>query len=165
MSEGREKSVSFQVEHNSRDRHQSIVGKYGSGATQYGSVASAYRRRSVVNSIPAAPEGTLVMKDRHFSSVAEKNEDFTDMSTEAEDQATKTSEMGFFKGLKTYPTAAAWSVLLASTIIMEGYDTSLIGSFFAYNEFAKKYGGKFVDGKYQVPAPWQTGLQNGQFLT
>jgi SP family general alpha glucoside:H+ symporter-like MFS transporter len=45
---------------------------------------------------------------------------------------------------------------------MEGYDTSLIGSLFAYPTFAKNYGGKFIDGKYQIPAPWQTGLQNGK---
>lgn len=148
-------------------RHASIIDRYGDGAQRYGSVASAYgaRRRSVVNaSLSAPPPGTLVQRDRNFSSVAENNPDFNEMSTEAEEQARKTAEIGLWQGLKTYPTAAAWSVLLASTIIMEGYDTSLIGSFFAYPTFAQKYGGVLVDGKYQVPAAWQTGLQNGKNL-
>ena len=122
-SDGPKKSVAFQEGDGPADRHKSIVDRYGNGATGYGSVASAYRRRSVVNSIGRAPEGTLVMRDRHFSSVAENNADFNEMSTEAEEQADKTSNIGLWKGLKTYPTAAAWSVLLASTIIMEGYDT------------------------------------------
>ena len=158
------RSVAFAEGDGPTDRHKSIVDRYGQGATGYGSLASAYRRRSVVNSIPAAPEGTLVMKDRHFSSVAENNADFNEMSTEAEDQAEKTSNIGLWKGLQTYPQAAAWSVLLASTIIMEGYDTSLIGSLFAYNQFAEECGGTFIDGKYQIAAAWQTGLQNGEFL-
>lgn len=162
----KKQSISF-AENGFGGRHQSIVGQYGEGATRYGSVASAYgaRRRSVLNSsLSAAPPGTLVHQDRHFSSVAENNADFNEMSTEAEEQAKKTAEIGLWQGLKTYPTAAAWSVLLASTIIMEGYDTSLLGSFFAYPTFAKKYGGKFIDGKYQVPAEWQTGLQNGMYI-
>jgi MFS transporter, SP family, general alpha glucoside:H+ symporter len=44
---------------------------------------------------------------------------------------------------------------------LQGYDTSLIGSLFAYNIFAKKYGGELVDGKYTLSSAWQTGLQNG----
>lgn len=156
-------SVSFADGHGPQDRHKSIVDMYGEGATRYGSLASAYRRRSVVNSISPPPAGTLVQKDRHFSTVSENNADFNEMSTEAEDQTEHTAPaIGLWQGLKTYPTAAAWSVLLASTIIMEGYDTSLIGSLFAYPTFAKKYGGKFIDGKYQVPTEWQTGLQNGE---
>ena len=127
MSDATKRSVAF-AENGLPDRHRSIVDQYGDGATRYGSLASAYRRRSVVNSIPAAPPGTLVQRDRQFSSVAENNADFTEMSTEAEDQAKKTSDIGLWQGLKTHPTAAAWSVLLASTIIMEGYDTRSVST-------------------------------------
>jgi MFS transporter, SP family, general alpha glucoside:H+ symporter len=48
--------------------------------------------------------------------------------------------MSLWKGIKTYPQAAAWSILLSSTVIMEGYDASLVGSLFAYPAFAQKYG-------------------------
>lgn len=44
---------------------------------------------------------------------------------------------------------------------MEGYDTILIGNFYAYPEFAKKYG-QYVDekGQHQLSAAWQAGLSN-----
>lgn len=118
-------SVSFAEGHGPQDRHRSIVDQYGQGASQYGSLASAYRRRSVVNSVSAAPAGTLVQKDRNFSVVSERNQDYNEMSTEAEDQTKHTEpDIGLWQGLKTYPTAAAWSILLASTIIMEGSVTA-----------------------------------------
>ncbi|KAI1266372.1 sugar transporter [Xylariaceae sp. FL1019] len=55
--------------------------------------------------------------------------------------------------------AIIWSFLISLTIIMEGYDTILISTFFAYPEFNKKYGNYYPDlDEYQVPGPWQTGL-------
>lgn len=36
--------------------------------------------------------------------------------------------MGLLKALKTYITAMAWSMILSSAIIMEGYDTSVMGN-------------------------------------
>jgi hypothetical protein len=112
------KSISF-APNPQEARRTSIVAQYGNDAERYGSIASAYRRHSVVNSIPAAPPGTLVMKDRQFSAVSQNNADFTEMSTEAEERAQKHANLSLIEGLKTYPQAAAWSVLLASTIIME----------------------------------------------
>ncbi|KAJ6436412.1 maltose permease MAL61 [Purpureocillium lavendulum] len=44
---------------------------------------------------------------------------------------------------------------------MEGYDTALLGNFFAYPEFAKKFGSYDPTTEtYQVPARWQAGLGN-----
>lgn len=41
----------------------------------------------------------------------------------------------------------------------DSYDTILIGNFFAYPEFAKKFGDySEKSGDWQVSAPWQTGL-------
>lgn len=64
------------------------------------------------------------------------------------------------EALKTHTWAVVWSIVMSSTIIMEGYDTILIGSFFAYPSFQKKYG-KPVHGdenNYQITGPWQVGL-------
>jgi SP family general alpha glucoside:H+ symporter-like MFS transporter len=44
---------------------------------------------------------------------------------------------------------------------MEGYDTSLLGGFFAYPAFRERFGVPVGDGSYQVTAPWQSGLQAG----
>lgn len=55
--------------------------------------------------------------------------------------------------------AVIWSMLISMTIIMEGYDTILMGNFFGYPEFQKMYGQDYGgDTGYQVSGPWQTGL-------
>ncbi|TGJ88069.1 hypothetical protein E0Z10_g681 [Xylaria hypoxylon] len=65
----------------------------------------------------------------------------------------------FFQALRENRKAVMWSVLISMTIIMEGYDTILIGNFFAYPEFNKKFGSYYGPEKgYQVGGPWQTGL-------
>uniref|UniRef100_A0A060TAD9 ARAD1D18106p n=1 Tax=Blastobotrys adeninivorans TaxID=409370 RepID=A0A060TAD9_BLAAD len=70
-------------------------------------------------------------------------------------------DLGFFQAVKKYPKAMLWSVIVSMTIVMEGYDTNLIGNFFAYPEFVKKYGSYYesIDG-YQLSGAWQVGLNN-----
>ncbi|CAN6642482.1 general alpha-glucoside permease [Trichomonascus vanleenenianus] len=65
--------------------------------------------------------------------------------------------MTLLEGLRTYPKAVLWSIAVAMTVIMDGYDNTLLGSFFGFPEFQKRYGEPFGDG-YQVPAAWQTAL-------
>jgi SP family general alpha glucoside:H+ symporter-like MFS transporter len=69
--------------------------------------------------------------------------------------------MGIMEGLRLYPKAVGWSMLLSTAIIMEGYDVVLLGSFYAFPEFKKQYGVALPDGTYEVPAAWQSGLSNG----
>lgn len=66
-----------------------------------------------------------------------------------------------WQAVKANRMAIFWSALISLSIVMEGYDTILIGNFFAYPEFQKKYG-KDYGGKvgYQVSGPWQAGIQN-----
>lgn len=51
------------------------------------------------------------------------------------------------------------------TVVMEGYDTILIGNFWAYPTFQKKYGenvgvGDTTPSGYQISPSWQAGLSN-----
>ncbi|KAI1819049.1 sugar transporter [Xylaria intraflava] len=63
------------------------------------------------------------------------------------------------QALRENRKAVMWSILISMTIIMEGYDTILISTFFAYPEFQKKFGTYYGPEKgYQVSGPWQTGL-------
>jgi MFS transporter, SP family, general alpha glucoside:H+ symporter len=66
-------------------------------------------------------------------------------------------EMTLWQGMKLYPKAITWSFLISLSVIMEGYDTALLGNFFAYPTFQKKYGQPF-DGGYELAARWQTSL-------
>lgn len=64
-----------------------------------------------------------------------------------------------WQALRENRKAVMWSVLISMTIVMEGYDTILMGNFFAYPTFREKFGVYFGPEKgYQVTAPWQTGL-------
>ncbi|KAK8853174.1 hypothetical protein IAR55_003875 [Kwoniella newhampshirensis] len=73
----------------------------------------------------------------------------------------KEHKMTLMEGIRLYPKAIAWSVIISSTCAMEGYDVSLVGNFYAFPPFNRKYGELYPDGSYQVPARWQSGLSNG----
>jgi SP family general alpha glucoside:H+ symporter-like MFS transporter len=40
--------------------------------------------------------------------------------------------LGPWEAVKAYPQAILWALVMAACVIMEGYDTALLGSFFAY---------------------------------
>ncbi|KAG4416269.1 hypothetical protein IFR04_010615 [Cadophora malorum] len=69
-------------------------------------------------------------------------------------------ELSILECIKAYPTAIFWALMVSMCVIMEGYDTILIGNFYAYPQFAKKYGTFFPGVGYQLTAPWQAGLGN-----
>lgn len=91
-----------------------------------------------------------------------------DLDAHVTDDAQKATEaehsMTLMQGLKAYPKAVGWSVLLSTCIVMEGFDLVLINSLFGLPAFQKKFGTQTADGTYQVSAPWQTGLSNGALV-
>ncbi|KAH7630974.1 general substrate transporter [Sordaria sp. MPI-SDFR-AT-0083] len=81
---------------------------------------------------------------------------------EAKQAADTEHEMTLLRAIKLYPKAIGWSVLLSSTLIMEGYDLALLGSLYASPVFNQKFGEFDAEkGKYAVSAAWQSGLSNG----
>jgi SP family general alpha glucoside:H+ symporter-like MFS transporter len=80
---------------------------------------------------------------------------------EANHATQREHELTFLPSLWLYPKAIAWSMFLSLAIIMEGYDTKLMGTFLAMPAFQKKYGYQYKPGKYQITAAWQAGLNNG----
>lgn len=75
-------------------------------------------------------------------------------------------KMTFWSGLKLYPKAIAWSLLLSTTIVMEGYDTTLINSFYAFPIFRRSYGEPVSPNapvghqNFQISPSYQAGLTN-----
>ncbi|KAI9367102.1 general substrate transporter [Aspergillus egyptiacus] len=78
--------------------------------------------------------------------------------------ATKEQRMTLLQGIKLYPKAVMWSVIISTCIAMEGYDISLVNNFYAFDQFNRKYGEPTPDGDYEVPARWQAGLSNGAYV-
>jgi SP family general alpha glucoside:H+ symporter-like MFS transporter len=73
----------------------------------------------------------------------------------------KERNMTLLQGIKLYPKAIGWSVLISTCIVMEGYDVCLLNNFFGFPQFKRKYGEQLPDGSWEIPAPWQAGLSNG----
>ncbi|KAF7555156.1 hypothetical protein G7Z17_g2383 [Cylindrodendrum hubeiense] len=79
----------------------------------------------------------------------------------AKQAAEEEHNLKFMDAIRCYPKAVMWSVLLSTSIIMEGYDIVLISSFFAQPSFREHYG-KYIPetDSYQITASWQNGLSN-----
>ncbi|KAH5583459.1 hypothetical protein HBI24_107860 [Parastagonospora nodorum] len=80
---------------------------------------------------------------------------------EAKQAAEEEHQLTLLQAIRQHPKAILWSVLLSTSIIMEGYDLVLVNSFFAQPAFSAKYGtfDPRTD-KYQISASWQNGLGN-----
>ena len=71
-------------------------------------------------------------------------------------------EITIRKALRAYPYAALWSLVVSLSIIMEGYDTNLIGNFYGYPAFSKQFGTYDAStASYQVSGSWQLALGCG----
>ncbi|PQE09593.1 MFS alpha-glucoside transporter protein [Rutstroemia sp. NJR-2017a WRK4] len=105
-----------------------------------------------------ANEGPLHFPEEDHLNVTKSTEQ---MIKDARSATEKEHNMSLLQGLRLYPKAVAWSILISTCIAMEGYDVSLLNNFYAFPQFNKKYGEQLPDGTYQVPARWQAGLSNG----
>ena len=66
--------------------------------------------------------------------------------------------MTLMQGLKLYNKAVIWSVVVSLTIVMDGYNITLLGSLFGFPSFKKQFGDRLEDGSYDLSASWQTAL-------
>ncbi|KAF2014257.1 putative sugar transporter [Aaosphaeria arxii CBS 175.79] len=73
----------------------------------------------------------------------------------------KEHKMTLLEGVRLYPKAIGWAALISLCCAMEGYDIALIGNFYAFPPFNRKYGELQPNGSYEVPARWQAGISNG----
>ncbi|KAK9328871.1 hypothetical protein V1520DRAFT_327847 [Lipomyces starkeyi] len=68
-----------------------------------------------------------------------------DLLAEAKDATDQEHQMS----IKLYPKAVRWSFVLSLAVIMEGYDLILLGSFYAFPTFVRKYGELQPNGRYR----------------
>ncbi|RMJ04973.1 hypothetical protein CDV36_014352 [Fusarium kuroshium] len=76
-----------------------------------------------------------------------ENKDLIEAAAEATDRQ---KAMSFRQAVREYPKAIMFSALLSTSIVMEGFDLGLIGSFFAFPQFTNKFGEQQPDGSYQI---------------
>ncbi|GKU02011.1 maltose permease mal31 [Fusarium langsethiae] len=79
----------------------------------------------------------------------------------AKQAAEEEHSLTLLQAIRKYPKAVLWSVLLSTSIIMEGYDIVLISSFFAQPAFRQHYGSyQSSTDTWQITASWQNALSN-----
>lgn len=76
------------------------------------------------------------------------------LSAAAQEVAHADQELSIRDAVKYYPNAIGWSLLISTCVIMEGYDTNLLGNFFAYLSFQRRFG-DFVGITEQTPSGYQ----------
>lgn len=72
--------------------------------------------------------------------------------------------MSLMQGIRLYPKAIAWSVLISTCIAMEGYDVALVNNFYAFDTFNRKYGVEISPGEFEVSGLCENGLSRRQTL-
>ena len=69
--------------------------------------------------------------------------------------------MGVIESIKLYPKAIFFSMAMSLCLVQEGYDTAILGSFFAQPAFRNRFGTLAPDGTMQITPKWASGLLNG----
>jgi len=97
------------------------------------------------------------------------SDNFGQYINDAADSSAQQKGQTIRDAVRMYPMGIVFSLIFSTAIIMEGYDTLLLGQFYAQPAFAARFG--FYDAaskSYQIPAQWQTALgaggQVGQIL-
>ncbi|KAK5321538.1 hypothetical protein LTR70_004093 [Exophiala xenobiotica] len=86
-----------------------------------------------------------------------------DLNAEARMAADKEHNLTFIEAVKSYPTAVAWALFFSLGVIMAAFDPQLLGNLYATPAFQRDFG-YLYEGKYIIPASWQTGLSMGSPL-
>ncbi|OXG56143.1 MFS transporter, SP family, general alpha glucoside:H+ symporter, partial [Cryptococcus neoformans MW-RSA1955] len=87
-------------------------------------------------------------------------DDYEDVVQSARQGMESEKALSLRESLRRYPRAVAWSVLLSTSLVMEGFDIILINNFYALPQFVQKYGVE-LEGGWTITAAWQAGLTNG----
>jgi SP family general alpha glucoside:H+ symporter-like MFS transporter len=155
-------------EEQGRQMHMS-VSNYASNTLNPITAESGRRRSSIIaaGAVGAAQkDGILNQKDDTLRKMSVAVPNLAELTSDAKNAAQLEHKMGFRQGLKLYPKAIFFSWGISLAVIMEGYDTYLLGNFFGLQRFAQKYGhltNEVKDGvpQYQISASWQSALASG----
>ncbi|POY71021.1 hypothetical protein BMF94_5946 [Rhodotorula taiwanensis] len=96
------------------------------------------------------------MQDMHMEKAASSIEDGDTPLASAPG-----SHLSLLEALKIWRFGIGWSVILSFAVIMESYDTILLNSLYAAPAFQRQFGVRQHNGKYLIPAAWQSALGSG----
>ena len=125
------------------------------------SKAAAHVEHKLAVPTQSLGENTIGIDDEALLQMSEQIPNFVNVVEKAHRASNFEHNLTNRDAFKIFPKAIGFSFILSLAIIMEGYDTSLLGSFYAYPTFREKFGVHTEANGYQVTSNWQTGLQNG----
>lgn len=120
-------------------------------------------------SSPEAPEPALALAEDQFNDARDVlwlprgSHSSEDTGVRVQRGLKAEKDMTLLQCCRQYPKAIGWSLLLFLTVVMEGYDKSLIAGFIAFPPFKRRYGeiSQSPSGRiYEISPLWQMGLQN-----
>lgn len=109
------------------------------------------------NQISGDDRKEAILTETEADMKANKNETLNEAKTATD----KEHKMTLMQGLRLYPKAVAWSLLISTCIAMEGFDLALVNGLYGFAQWRQKYGELQPDGSYELAAAWQAGLSNG----
>ncbi|KAI2642350.1 general alpha-glucoside permease [Xylaria nigripes] len=107
---------------------------------------------------PGQPGQSAHIDEAVAARIADDVEDFMTLVSEANEANERERGMKLLHAFKIYPKAIGWSMLLSSCLIMEGYQTAVVGSYLAYPAFKDRFGVQAPNGDYVISASWQNGI-------
>ena len=138
-------------------------------ADEKGGVAFTNRRMSVGEAYNERRASRVAATQRNVSisrSFADARRPSAAIVNDAANATETEQKMTVWQGLKTYPKAIGWSVCFSSAIIMEGYDLTVLGSFWPSQVFQDFYGTTTnpTTGLPIVSASWQAAIGNAMMI-
>lgn len=127
-----------------------------------GGFMNSGRRGSHIEEIPRNPN-VLTPGDNIIRKASIDNPDFGGLQADSKEATLGETTMTFKQAVRLYKKGIMWSVLLSTAIIMEGYDTILLGNFYALPAFLARFhdiGTGTKADPYDISAPWRSGLGN-----
>lgn len=114
-------------------------------------------------SAPEQPEVARI-DSKAQAKIASQVEDYSAVVHDAAAVMEKEHSMTTWQTIKDHPTAIMWTILFSAALVQEGYDTMLLGNFFAQPAFARNYGTCNAAGDCEISPAWQNGLSNGALV-
>ncbi|KAJ2985924.1 hypothetical protein NUW58_g5279 [Xylaria curta] len=127
-------------------------------ATRHDTMSEKNFEKDIENAQTGRGGPTAHIDEAIAARIAENVEDFMTLVNEANEANERERAMTLRHALKVYPKAIGWSMLLSSCLIMEGYQTAVVGSYLAYPAFKDRFGILAPNGDYVIPASWQNGI-------
>ncbi|ETN41289.1 uncharacterized protein HMPREF1541_03224 [Cyphellophora europaea CBS 101466] len=106
----------------------------------------------------------VVPTERELKHLESGNTNIIDLIRQAQAADAADRQLTLWAAIKKYKKAVAWSCLLSTALVMEGYDVVIINGFFGQSQFKEKFGVVGADGEKSITPPWQSGLANSALV-